>query len=82
MKVNDFPNEEIKTVDWNYVVSNEGIYEWIDDSRVYVVNVDSLEGVVLVYNTPTQTLEVADTSWHDDHFIPLPNATLIFDVKE
>ena len=47
MKVNDFPN--VKTVDWDYVVSNEGIYEYADDSRVYVVNVGSLEDVVLVY---------------------------------
>lgn len=77
MKVNDFPN--VKTVDWDYVVSNEGIYEYADDGRVYLVNVD---GVVLVYNSLAQTLTVADTSWHDDHFIPLPNATLLFDVKE
>ena len=80
MKVNDFP--KVKTVDWDYVVSNEGIYEYADDSRVYVVNVGSLEDVVLVYNVSAQTLTVADTSWHGEHFIPLPNATLIFDVKE
>ena len=46
MKVN---NTQVETVDWYYVVSNEGIYEYADDSRVYVVNVGSLEDVVLVY---------------------------------
>jgi len=78
MKVN---NSEIKTVDWNYAVSNEGIYRVGSSTVSFLINLG--DGCILFYSKVVDLLEQADSdSWLYSKFTLLPNATLIFDVKE
>ena len=77
MKVN---NTEVETVDWKHVTKNEGIYKSKKFSSDYLI---SLDGVVVYYCSSGQWIDCADDlAWQKEEFISLPNATLIFDVKE
>ena len=81
MKVNNKPAVEVKTVDYEYVIKNEGIYKYKPRVDDYVVNLGT--DCVLYYSACKGVLEpLFHTDWRGCEFISLPNATLIFDVKE
>ncbi len=81
MKVNNKPAVEVKIVDCEYVIKNEGIYKYKPSADTYLVNLGT--DCVLYYSARVGVLEpLFHDNWRGCEFIPLPNATLIFDVKE
>ena len=81
MKVNNKPALEVKAVDYEYVTKNMGIYKCKPSGNTFLINIGN--GCTLYYSVDDEVLEPADyDAWYKTEFIPLPNATLIFDVKE
>ena len=82
MKVNNNLVVKVETVvDYEYVTKNTGIYKYKQDGDTFLINIGN--GCTLYYSVSDGFLEPADEkAWSGYTFVSLPNATLIFDVKE
>lgn len=81
MKVNNKPAVEVKAANYKYVTENMGIYKNKVDGSIFLITIGN--GHTLYYSVDDEVLEPADyDAWYKTEFIPLPNATLIFDVRE